>query len=62
MYFFDTLATASEILSQLKQLTDGMASIRQDVDALKRESTSQCDPSREADDDGTVDEMGEDSP
>ena len=38
-----------------------MASIHQDVDALKRESTSQRDPSREADDDGTADETGEDS-
>ena len=56
----DTLTTASEILSQLKQLTDGMASIHQDVDMLKRESTFQRDPSREADDDRTADEMGED--
>ena len=39
-----------------------MASIRQDVDSLKRESMSQHDPSREADDDGTADETGEDSP
>ena len=56
----ESLSAASEILSQLKQLTDGMASIRQDVDALKRESTSQRNFPKEADDDGTADETGED--
>jgi len=39
-----------------------MALIRQDVDVLKRDSTSQRDPSREADDDRTADEMCEDFP
>ena len=34
----ESLTTASDILSQLKQLTEGMASIRRDVDMLKRES------------------------
>jgi len=49
----DSLAAASEILTQLKQLTDGMASIRQDVDALKLESSHQRrPPGEEADNDG----------
>ena len=39
----DSLTTASEILAQLKQLSDGMASIRQDVDALKHASSLQGD-------------------
>ena len=55
----ESLATTSEILSQLKQ---GMASIHQDVDALKRESTLQHTPSLAVDDDGAVDEMVDDSP
>lgn len=58
----ESLATASEILSQLKQLTDGMASIRQDVDALKRESTSSRNPPKEADNNETADETAEDPP
>ena len=58
----DSLAAASEILTQLKQLTDGMASIRQDVDALKRESSHQRrPPGEEADRDGdnTTDESAQ---
>jgi len=51
----ESLATASEILSQLKQLTDGMAPIRQDVDALKHQSTLQHTPSSAVDDDGAAD-------
>jgi len=34
-----SLTTASEILSRLKELTDGMALIRQDVDTLKQASS-----------------------
>ena len=57
----ESSTAANEILSQLKQLTDGMASIRQDVDALKHGSTPQCNPSLEAGD-GTLDKMAGDSP
>ena len=63
----ESLATASEILAQLKQLTDGMAQMRQNVNALKCESMLQCSsestPQRaEAvnDNDGVVDETGDD--
>ena len=31
-----------EILTQLKQLSDGVASIRQDIDVLKRWGSFQC--------------------
>jgi len=36
-----SLTTASEILAQLKELADGMASIHQDVDTLKQASSLQ---------------------
>ena len=41
----DSLATASEILTQLKHLTDGMALMHQDVDTLKHASSLQHDSS-----------------
>jgi len=58
----ESLTTASEILSQLRQLTDGMALICQDVNALKRGGMTQCNPSLEADDDGMLDKTADDSP
>ena len=36
-----SLTTASEILAQLKELADGMVSIRQDVNTLKQASSLQ---------------------
>ena len=57
----ESLNAASEILTQLKQLTDGMASIRQDVNTLKCESTLQCNTSREGVDNGEVDETADES-
>jgi len=39
----ESLTTASEILTQLKQLSNGMALMRQDVDILKHASSLQGD-------------------
>ena len=58
----ESLTTASEILSQLRQLTDRMALICQDVNVLKCGSMNQCNRSLEADDNGMLDEMADDSP
>jgi len=58
----EVLATASEILAQLKQLTDGMAAIRHDVDALKRERLLQHNTSEEVIDNRVVDETADDCP
>ena len=57
----ESLTTASEILAQLKQLTDGMASMRQDVDALKRASSLQRDASEEVVDNGDVNDTADES-
>ena len=51
----------SEILAQLKKLSDGMALIRQDVDALKRESSFQPCTSEEVVDDRGGDDTTDDS-
>jgi len=57
----ESLTTACESLSQLRQLTDRMALICQDVNALKRGSMTQCNPSLEANDYGMLDETAYDS-
>ena len=58
----ESLNTASEILSQLMQLTDGMVLICQDVNVLKCWGTTQCNPSLEANDNGMLDKKADDSP
>ena len=50
----ESLTTASKILSQLRQLTDGMALICLDFNALKCGNMTQCNPSIEADDNGML--------
>ena len=57
----ESLTTVSEIMSQLKLLTDGMAAIRQDVDGLKRASLLQPPTSSEVVDGGSADETADDS-
>ena len=58
----ESLTTASEVLSQLRQLIDGMELISQDVNALKHGRMTRCNPSLEADDNGMLDETADDSP
>jgi len=55
----ESLTTASETLSQLRQLTDGMVVICQDVNKLKRGGMT---PSLEADSSGILDRMADNSP
>jgi len=57
----ESLATASEILAQPKQLIDGMAAICHDVDALKRENLLQRNTSEEVVNNRVVDETADDS-
>jgi len=57
----ESLSTASEILSKLNKLTEGMALMRQDVDALKRVSLHQPNTSEEVVDSREVDETTDES-
>ena len=55
----ESLSTVTEIQSQLKELTEGMASIHQDVDALKLASSFQCDNTQRPGGPGAVDNASE---
>ena len=54
-------ATVSEIMSQLKLLTDGMALIHQDVDGLKHANSFQPNNFEEPVDTEAMDETADDS-
>ena len=54
-------SAVSEIMSQLQLLTDGMVSIHQDVDMLKRANLIQRNTSEEVVDTGIADEMADES-
>ena len=56
----ESLMIISDILTQLKQLTEGMASIRQDVDALELESLLYCTTDEIASN-GDAEKMADDS-
>ena len=57
----ESLSTVTEILSQLKELTEGMVSICQDVDALKFVNSFQHDNTQRPGGPGAVDNGSEES-
>ena len=57
----ESLSTVTEILSQLKELTEGMVSIRQDIDALKLASSFQRNNTQRPGGPGAVDNASEES-